>query len=145
MLTYSMAAQDDSGMLICPDKDEAFEVSIPIPEGMGDQACAEITVGDVSYNISPEGVLTAKAELTAVISDSSSYTLSALTDITIDDTVRKERDGDYAVKLYYGVDNERIWDIAKRCSTSVDAIAEENDLEGDTLSGGAMLLIPIKD
>lgn len=145
MLTFSMAAQDDSGMMICPDKDEAFEVRVPVPEGMSSQACTELIVGDVSYNISPEGVLTAKAELTAVIAQSSSYTLSALTDIAIDENIRKERDGDYAVKLYYGADNEKIWDIAKRCSTSVEAIIEENDLEGDTLSSGTMLLIPIKD
>ena len=63
----------------------------------------------------------------------------------MDDSAHKLRDGDYAVKLYFGVENEDIWDIAKRCSTSVAAVMEENELSGDKLSSGGMLLIPIKE
>ena len=58
------------------------------------------------------------------------------------DSIKKERDGDYAVKLYYGTENEEIWDIAKRYSTVVDAVLEENELAGDRLENGGMLLIP---
>ena len=57
--------------------------------------------------------------------------------------MKKVRDGDYALKLYYGVENEEIWDIAKRYSTSVDAIMEENDLYSERLEQNGMLLIPI--
>ena len=47
------------------------------------------------------------------------------------------------MKLYYGAENEDIWDIAKRYSTSVDAVREENDIDGDKIENGGMLLIPI--
>ena len=50
---------------------------------------------------------------------------------------------DYALLLYFGKSGEPVWDIAKRCRTSVDAVCEENDLAGDTLMEDAMLLIPI--
>ena len=50
---------------------------------------------------------------------------------------------EHAVKLYFGVPGEDVWDIAKRYSTSVDAIIEENDLAGERLEKGGMLLIPI--
>ena len=53
-----------------------------------------------------------------------------------------ERDGDYALKLYFADDGEDIWDIAKKYKTSVSAVMEENDLGGDSVSG-RMLLIPI--
>ena len=66
-----------------------------------------------------------------------------VTDIAIDDSTRKQRDGDYAIKLYFAVDNEDIWDIAKRYSTDVSAVMEENELSGERLESGGMLLIPI--
>ena len=57
--------------------------------------------------------------------------------------MKKQRDGDYAIKLYFGVENEDVWEIAKRYSTSVEAVMEENELSGDKLGEGGMLLIPI--
>ena len=61
----------------------------------------------------------------------------------VDDSIKKERDGDYSIKLYYGAENEEIWDIAKRYSTSAAAVMEENELDGERLKNGAMLLISI--
>lgn len=144
MLTYSMAAKDPSGMIVMPDKDEAFEETIALGDNIaGCEVSAEITVNEVSYNISSEGVLTAKADLTAKISVLNCSSIKALTEINVDDSVKKQRDGDYSIKLYFGVENEEIWDIAKRYSTSVSAVMEENELDGERLENGGMLLIPI--
>ena len=144
MLTYSMAAKDNSGMIIMPDRDEAFEETIALPSDARECAItAQITPGEVSYNITAEGALTVRTDITAKISLSDCGVVSALTDIAIDDSVKKQRDGDYAVKLYYGSADENIWDIAKRYSTSAQAVMEENELGSETLSDGGMLLIPI--
>ncbi|HRR76759.1 MAG: DUF3794 domain-containing protein [Ruminococcus sp.] len=144
MLTYSMAAKDSSGMISMPDKDEAFEEVIALGDDVsGSSVSADISVREVSYNISPEGVLTAKADIGARISVTGSTSVKALTGLTADDSVRKERDGDYSIKLYFGVENEAVWDIAKRYSTSVAAVMEENELPGEKLESGGMLLIPI--
>ena len=144
MLTYSMAARDNAGMIIMPDKDEAFEETINIPDNLsGCTVSAEISVRDVSYNISSEGILSAKSDISAKISAYSCSSINALTEISVDDSVKKQRDGDYAIKLYFGTENEEVWDIAKRYSTSVNAVIEENDLAGDRLESGGMLLIPI--
>ena len=144
MLTYSMAVRDKSGMIAMPDKDETFEETIAIGDEIGDSAVsADVTSKEVSYNISSDGVLTAKADISAKIYVSGSAKLNALTGITVDSSVKKERDGDYAIKLYFGVPGEDVWSIAKRYSTSVSAIMEENELDGDKLRSGGMLLIPI--
>ena len=144
MLTYSMTVRDSAGMISMPDKDEAFEETIDIGDDIsGASVSTEISTKEVSYNISSEGVLTAKADISADISVSGSASLKAVTAVSVDDTTRKERDGDYAIKLYFGVPGEDVWDIAKRYSTSVSAIMEENELEGDRLEDGGMLLIPI--
>lgn len=144
MLTYTMAAKDSAGMIIMPDRDEAFEETVDLDgELAGSFITADITVSGVSYNISSDGILTAKAEISAKISVYTASSVTAVTDISVDDSVKKQRDGDYAIKLYYGIENEEVWDIAKRYSTCVSAVIEENELCGDRLENGGMLLIPI--
>lgn len=145
MMSYSTIGSDSGGMVTMPERDEAFEEKIPLGEsfGEGSSISADLRVNDVSYNISDGGVLNAKSDISARLTVSSSAKVSALTDIAVDDSVKKQRDGDYAVKLYFGVENENVWDIAKRCSTSVEAVKEENELSGERLEQGGMLLIPI--
>lgn len=144
MLTYTMAAKDSTGMIIMPDKEEAFEESVELDDlPVGAFVTADINVAGVSYNIAADNILTAKADITAKISVYSSSSVRTLSDIVIDDSVKNERDGDYAIKLYCGVGNEEVWDIAKRYSTCVSAIMEENELSGERLDSCGMLLIPI--
>lgn len=144
MLTWSMAAMDASGMMIMPDRDEAFEETIELGDDLnGCVVSAELSAGEVSYNITSEGVLMAKAGINIRISANNSTSVMGLTELTVDDTTKKERDGDYSIKLYFGGANEEIWDIAKRYSTSAAAVMEENELDGERLKDGGMLLIPI--
>ncbi len=144
MLSYSMAAKDRSGMIMMPDRDEAFEETIALPDDIsGSAVSADVSVRETAYDISAEGVLTARSDIAAKLSVYSSDSIKAVTNITVDETVKKVRDGDYAIKLYFGIENEDIWDIAKRYSTSVSAIMEENDLAEERLGSGGMLLIPI--
>lgn len=144
MLTYSMACRDSSGMIVLPDKDEAFEKRIPLDiDTENSSVKADITVREVSYNITAEGGLSAMAEIGADIIVSSGRSINVVTDISIDDSTRKKRDGDYAIKLYFGVENENVWDIAKRYSTDVGAVMEENELSGERLENSGMILIPI--
>ena len=144
MLTYTTAGKDSSGLIAMTDKEEAFEESFELDEFCPDgKASAEVSVKNVSYNITSENTLVVKAEIRAEISVCTASSIKAISEVNVDDSVKKVRDGDYALKLYYGVENEEIWDIAKRYSTSVDAIMEENDLYSERLEQNGMLLIPI--
>ncbi|MBO4524154.1 MAG: DUF3794 domain-containing protein [Ruminococcus sp.] len=144
MLVYSMAAKDRTGSMIMPDREEAFEETIGLPDSIeGSEVTVDVKVRETSYDISAEGVLTAKADIAFKMFVYSSDSIKAVTDIFVDDTSRKEREGDYAIKLYFGTENESVWDIAKRYSTSVSAVMEENELTGERLESGGMLLIPI--
>ena len=62
--------------------------------------------------------------------------------MTVDESIAKEKQTDYLLKLYFAQKGEPVWDIAKRYNTSANAIFSENGMEeGDTADG--MLLIPI--
>ena len=66
---------------------------------------------------------------------------SAVTQITADDDApTKAPDG--SLILYYTDGGERVWDISKRFSSRPEDIMAENDLDGDRVEGGVMLLIP---
>jgi LysM repeat protein len=71
--------------------------------------------------------------------------IECVSEVTIDENLKKVRDGDYSIKLYYGIQNEDVWDIAKRYSTSVDEIVKENDLESNIIQKDGMILIPISN
>ena len=47
-----------------------------------------------------------------------------------------------ALTVYYCEGGEKIWDIAKRYSTTVELIKRENGIDGDTVAKKRMLLIP---
>lgn len=145
MITYSMACNDASGNISMPDRDEAFEETIEIGDELSGSFSVDITKISVSYNITSDGILNAKSDISVKISVGSSAEIKALTGINIDDSTKKQRDGDYAIKLYFGTENENIWDIAKRFSTEIEAITEENELASDCLEKSGMIVIPIKE
>lgn len=47
-----------------------------------------------------------------------------------------------AITVYFPEESESLWSIARRYNTTVNAIAEENGLEGDTTEGLKILFIP---
>ena len=55
---------------------------------------------------------------------------------------KKESTDNTALTIYFPVQGEKIWDIARRYSTTAEAIKAENGLEGETVDGKNMILIP---
>ena len=146
-----------SGMLCCQamvknensipsviEKDSAFEHEITCDKLM-ESSSAEIFVRgtECSYTLSDTNSISVRIDITLNGELYMSSDFDAVTDVEIDDSVKITRDGDYAIKLYYGVKDEQVWNIAKKYSTSVNAIMEENNLDSDCLTENGMLLIPI--
>lgn len=144
MLEYCVMVKSENSMPAVMEKAEAFEQRIPV-NGICETASADInvTVSDCTYTITSSDSISLKADLKISGNVFLCSSCEAVTEVNFDDSVKIIRDGDYALKLYYGVEGEDIWEIAKRYSTSVRAIMEENDLESELLSDSGMLLIPI--
>lgn len=144
MIQYCVMIKSENAMAAMLEKDEAFEHTIQIDE-ISQFSHAEPVVETVScsYTLSSSNAVSLKSDIRITGCLYTSSGCEAVTEVGFDEETKITRDGDYALKLYYGVENEDIWEIAKKYCTSVSAIMEENDLESDRLTQSGMLLIPI--
>ena len=144
MLCCNLLAGDADGMPMMLEKEEAFEVYTDSETPVDNAVLqAEVLPTDCTYHLASDGKITIQASLLlrGYLRPSARHT--CLSGLTVDGENKLVRDGDYALKLYYGVEHENVWDIAKRCRTSVRAIMEENDLTDEQLTAAGMLFIPI--
>ena len=62
---------------------------------------------------------------------------------TVEELISKSQTGDMEAKERLVIENSGlIWSIARRYNTTVNAIAEENGLEGDTTENLKVVFIP---
>lgn len=144
---FSVLAKSSANTPVFLETQEPFEYKVSVPEqfaGLGRMTCdTDVRVKSCGYRMSGgDG-----AELTAELAVNTDITASAakqlLCDITADTDKPKHRDDGCAVKLCYCSEQDDIWEIAKKYSTSVSAIMEENELTGDSALTRTMLLIPL--
>ncbi len=144
MLCTGVLTLDADGMPTLLEREEAFEQQLALNLEADDALLyASVQPADCSYHLGADGVISVKCSIRI---NGMLYPISlvqGLTQVQVDEEKKIVRDSDCALRLYYGVAGEEVWDIAKRCSTKVSAITEENDLSGETLTQTGMLLIPI--
>ncbi len=143
-VSYSVMARSDLGTPIILENEVPFEYCINM-EKLSDEHTfdARVLVISCSYNLASTNTVEVKSEIRICGNLYETVNCRVLSDITFDEAKTKPKNGDYALKLYFANKGEEIWNIAKRYSTSVEAIMEENDLEEETLSQHGMILIPI--
>lgn len=141
---YTVMAKNSDGAVIFIEKDEIFEHTMHYDDiTVNSSVIVDIKPVLCSYTLSSDDKISLKSDLRITAEIRNMDIFDAVINIMPDDSSKKVRDGDYALKLYYGIENEEIWSIAKKYSTSVSAIMEENDLECDRLKQNGMILIPI--
>lgn len=143
-ICYTVMARNNSSMPVLLETEQAFETDIPI-ETLTDNTTFEpmVTVINCSYNLASTNSVEVKAELRISGTVIDTESCNVITEINVDETKIKNPDGGYALKLYFADGGEDIWEIAKKYSTSVEAIIDENDLAEEIVTGRGMILIPI--
>lgn len=139
---FTILGKDSEGGIFSDKSEVPFEYII---EGISSESISEISAEavSVSYTMTQSGAVEAKAEIRLCGFVIDCQTVRIIGDISIDDSEKKKRENEYALKLYYAEKGEDIWEIAKRYSVSPDDIIDENELEGYLLPEKKMLLIPI--
>lgn len=139
-----LIGKNGSGMPIFIEKTESFEFPTDIESENGAySADIAVTVSNVSYSIAGDNAVDIQIQLSAQGLIYKIKTINTVSEINVVEELPKNKNSDYALKLYYADKGEKIWDIAKRYNTSVSAVSAENELEDEQLTSPCMLLIPI--
>jgi len=142
MLCCYILVRESSGMPRLLEKEEPFEHRFQMQNlSSSDRIEARASAENCSYTLSGSSEVSLKTELRMEGSVTHCTETEILSDISVQEDEKFQEH--YALKLYFGKAQESVWEIAKRCHTSVDAILEENDLAQEQLSENQMLLIPI--
>ncbi|MBE6851286.1 MAG: DUF3794 domain-containing protein [Ruminococcus sp.] len=142
MLCCCVLVRESGGMPRLLEREEPFEHRLYVPD-LCEQDSVQVYAAaeNCSYTLSEQAEVSLKAELRLEGMVSRSTICEVLTGFEVEEDAAHPRN--HALKLYFGKAQEEIWEIAKRCHTSVAAIMEENDLTEEILTADGMLLIPI--
>ena len=133
-----------SGTPVFIEKSEAVELSCEA--GFADENCViepDVQVTDVSFNINGDSAVELRITVSLNGCTYRMMNLEVIESVLLDTEKPKEKNTEYALKMYYAEENEDIFAIAKKYNTRPKAIMEENELEEDVLSEPCLLLIPI--
>lgn len=140
---YICIVKKENGVPAYVEKTSPFELIVPV-NGLTEDSSIEpyLQVTSVSYSIDGNDRIDVRATVFVQGCLYQSIAVDIIKDMAIDESMVKEKQNDYLLKLYFPEKHEPVWDIAKRYNTSAAAILLENDMEeGDKVEG--MLLIPI--
>ena len=142
MLLWNVLVRESDGTPRLLESEEAFSHTLS-PAGLRneDLLLVRAVCENCSYTLTSAGEVSLRGDLRIEGELTHCERLQVLSALSVDEETTHPHN--FALKLYYGKAGEPVWDIAKRCHTSVDAIIEENDLTQDTLTEPGMLLIPI--
>lgn len=140
---YKALCKNAEGVPYSIEKQEGFECSFDheIEHDISDidfsaRCC------DTDYSIGADGGLDISARLELNADVSHCINVDMIEYVTVNEDKPKAKQSDYALRIYYADGEEDCWSIAKRYSTSVDAIMTENDIEDRDVPLSGMILIP---
>ncbi len=142
-ICYRAICKNAEGVPSCIEKQDGFETAIKADT---DHEISEIDFTarccDVDYSIGSDGALDISARLEISADLSECDIIEMIEYVTVNEDKPKSKQNDYALRICYADGNEDSWSIAKRYSTSVDAIMTENDIEDRDMLLSGMILIP---
>ncbi len=142
-LYYFIIGKSADGTPVFADKTESmdFETDLPSDEVFSVNPCTCVT--GISFGITGDNKAEIRAQVNVYGTSNRIRTISAVDQIILNEDKPKQKDNNYALRLYYADEGEKVWDIAKHYNTSSAAIIAENEIgsESDPVSG--MILIPI--
>ena len=101
----------------------------------------DIDVVSVDCNVKGENTLAVRSEIRVSAWVMSRDTLECVISLTQSEKPFKRKNN--AITVYFPEEtNESLWGIARRYNTTVKAIAEENNLEGETTESLKIIFIP---
>lgn len=137
-LLISMLARDAGGAVAYYERPADFTLDF---DERCDSMTAHLHVTDVEYAL-VGGKVELRLELDVTRCCYAGDSCMAVTAMSADEAAGFPKEK-AALKVCYAAGGESIWEIAKRCHTSMDAVMEENNLSSEILPEDTMLLVPL--
>ncbi|HBT63621.1 MAG TPA: hypothetical protein DEB10_03025, partial [Ruminococcaceae bacterium] len=138
-LMIYMLAKDGEGIISFYERPADFNLEY-------DDNCTSVSsdmaITSVDYNMVGAEQLEIRAQMDVVRRCFSDDSMVAVSSVMVDENAAFPNEK-AALKIYYANSGESIWEVAKACHTSMDAVMEENALSGDVLTKDTMLLVPL--
>lgn len=139
-MTVGIYFEDQEGETRYVERDAEFSYC-PDTQGSTEVLRLRAAADSLSYRLKDSRNIEMRAEMCYRLTVCKRLSCAAVSSVSADDDAPKKTQ-DSTLILYYADDGDRVWDIAKRfCSRPADIIAE-NDLDGETIGAGMMLMIP---
>jgi LysM repeat protein len=144
-MNVSIMAVDSGGSPVGVDRMLPFTMHEELKNVSENMRCEpEVKVISAGYSMAGSDRIDIRIECAVEASVYSVHKENAIVDMSLDEANPKAAGNEKTLTLYYADSGERIWDIAKRYNTSMEAVKRENNLEADSLQDRSMLLIPKK-
>lgn len=103
-----------------------------------DDAIISVGIENYDYTLSSDGNVNVRLNLNVNAFCFDESETPVLADMTLGEEVPKQ----HTLTVYFGKENEKVWDIAKMFLSDENEIIKENALGGDTLDSSRVLIIP---
>lgn len=135
-----ITAEDKEGNPLYIERTVDFTRELSVEAGADNIEGLDFFINSLSYRIAEDESIELRCEIVMTGSAQLRETINSVNFVEIEEDKPIEED-DCALTLYYSQPGEKIWDIAKRYSTSEETVISENLLEGDRIDEAKMLLI----
>lgn len=125
------------------EKSCQFEREINMEQLVSPEVNVEACVNSCGYTLSGMSSLELRADIDLSLAIYDKLMTECVQDIVPGEQIRDNLDDCPAVVLYFASANEELWDIARKCNSSVELIKEENDLHGERLEKDELLLVTV--
>lgn len=142
-ITFYGLVETKEGFPVMLESDSIFEYSLDCPnENCTTFIEPNISIQGCNYTMTGDNSMEVFADILVEGTVIDKQTKTIIIDIKVN-TDTKKICNNCALKLYYAEENEDIWNIAKKNSTSIQAILDENEMSTEKITDKGMLLIPI--
>ena len=144
-VTFCIIGRNEDGTPLYLENDSPFEHEIPLPENVNGEISIspDLCIENCTYYLADETTAELKADIKIGGEMTIQQTGTMISELRVLTDKPKEKNDKYALKICYCNESDDIWEIAKKYSTSITAILEENELTDDKISKQGMLLIPL--
>lgn len=140
-LKLSLLLRDTAGELVTLDKMVDYKYTKMLnAEYSGGVCICHVCVNSLDCSLNGSSQAEVRAQLGIVCTVFEKNETEVVSDISENPDVKRETLS--AVTVYFPENEESLWNIARRYNTTVSAIADENDLEGETTGNRHVLFIP---